>query len=209
MHAAGRYRNTADPVCAAEYMVSSYIPSLSALIKARRNWEPICRTRLASLLICEESSDTGLARRLPDASKEVSLARGHFESAGAQVLNAHTPHITVSSLRTIVRRTTAHVLHLACHGIQESNPLKSARLLQDGKFTIEDILRLNLLDAVLAYLSACQTAKGDRNAPNQAVHLAASMLFCGFKSVIGTIWCVRAIPYADAALNLLHVQAYA
>jgi CHAT domain-containing protein len=42
--------------------------------------------------------------------------------------------------------------------------------------------------AVLAFLSACRTAQGDANAPDQAVHLAASMLFCGFWSVIGTMW---------------------
>jgi CHAT domain-containing protein len=42
--------------------------------------------------------------------------------------------------------------------------------------------------ASLAFLSACQTAKGDQNQPDQAVHLAASFLFCGFKSVIATMW---------------------
>jgi hypothetical protein len=40
---------------------------------------------------------------------------------------------------------------------------------------------------MLAFLSACQTAKGDEDMPDQAVHLAASMLFCGFKSVIATM----------------------
>jgi hypothetical protein len=60
--------------------------------------------------------------------------------------------------------------------------------MNDGKLTIESVLQLDLPQAVLAYLSACQTAKGDRSAPDQAVHLAASMLFCGFRSVIGTMW---------------------
>jgi hypothetical protein len=70
----------------------------------------------------------------------------------------------------------------------KSPPLKSGLLLQDGKLSIEDILRLRLPQAMLAYLSACQTAKGDNNAPDQAIHLAASMLFSGFRSVIGTMW---------------------
>jgi CHAT domain-containing protein len=60
--------------------------------------------------------------------------------------------------------------------------------MQDGRLAIEDMLQMNLPQGVLAYLSACQTAKGDRNAPDQAVHLAASMLFCGFRSVVGTMW---------------------
>jgi CHAT domain-containing protein len=51
-------------------------------------------------------------------------------------------------------------------------------------------MQLSLPQATLAYLSACQTAKGDQNVPDQAVHIAASMLFCGFRSIIGTLWCV-------------------
>jgi CHAT domain-containing protein len=60
--------------------------------------------------------------------------------------------------------------------------------MQDGGFSIQDLIELNLPHAVLAYLSACETAKGDERAPDQAVHLAASMLFCGFRSVIATMW---------------------
>jgi CHAT domain-containing protein len=106
------------------------------------------------------------------------------------VLNAPSTHTSVAQLRAALERSPAHILHLACHGLQDSEPLKSALQLQDGKLAIEDIMQLDLPHAVLAYLSACQTAKGDRNAPDQVVHLAASMLFCGFRSVIGTMWYV-------------------
>lgn len=37
-------------------------------------------------------------------------------------------------------------------------------------------------------LSACETATGDSEQPDQAVHLAAAMLFVGFRSVIATMW---------------------
>jgi CHAT domain-containing protein len=80
------------------------------------------------------------------------------------------------------------VLHLACHGVQAPNPLQSAFLLSDGRLTIEYPIRLRMPHAVLAFLSACQTAKGSEVQPDQAIHLAASMLFCGFKSVVGTMW---------------------
>jgi CHAT domain-containing protein len=49
-------------------------------------------------------------------------------------------------------------------------------------------MKLDLKHAQLAFLSACETAKGDREQPDQAIHLAATMLFVGFKSVIGTMW---------------------
>jgi CHAT domain-containing protein len=94
----------------------------------------------------------------------------------------------VADLRSLLEETPGHILHLACHGVQDADPLGSALLMHDGKFTIENMLQLNIPKAVLAYLSACQTAKGDKNAPDQAVHLAASMLFCGFRSVVGTMW---------------------
>ena len=58
------------------------------------------------------------------------------------------------------------------------------------QLTISSLMELRLPNAVLAYLSACETAKGDKNQPDQAVHLAASMLFCGFRSVIATMWSV-------------------
>jgi hypothetical protein len=144
--------------------------------------------QIAGLVVCEDSSDNEQARYLPKVAQEVQVVRSCFESAHAQVLNAPSTHTLLSQLRALLEGTRAHILHLACHGIHDSDPLRSALVLQDGNLTIQNILDLHLPDAVLAVLSACQTAKGDRNAPDQAMHLAVSMLFCGFKGVIGTMW---------------------
>ena len=46
----------------------------------------------------------------------------------------------------------------------------------------------NLDGAFLTFLSVCETAKGDNAPPDQAIHLAAAMLFAGCKSVVGTMW---------------------
>jgi CHAT domain-containing protein len=40
----------------------------------------------------------------------------------------------------------------------------------------------------LAFLSACETAKGDEKSPDEAMHLAATMIFAGFRGVIATMW---------------------
>jgi CHAT domain-containing protein len=69
----------------------------------------------------------------------------------------------------------AHILHLACHGLQADGPLDSAFLLSDGKLTIQDLMSPRLTDAIFAFLSACQTAKGSEDLADQAVHLAASI----------------------------------
>ena len=83
----------------------------------------------------------------------------------------------------------ASVLHLACHGEQHpTNPLASGFVMRDAMLTVARLMDLNPPAAFLAFLSACETAKGDARQPDQAIHLAAAMLFAGFKSVVATMW---------------------
>jgi CHAT domain-containing protein len=186
IHAAGSYCS-ASPVCTADYVISSYIPTLVSLTKARKSWTHIARSKLAGLLICEASTTESSAAYLSNVVDEVIAVHECFTSAGAHALNPPAAHTSISELYALLKNP-AHILHMACHGIQHSDPLRSAFLLQDGRLSIEDVMQLNLPDAFLAFLSACHTAKGDHNAPDQAVHLAASMLYCGFRSVVGTMW---------------------
>jgi len=81
------------------------------------------------------------------------------------------------------------ILHLTCHGYQDfTNPLESGFVIQDSMLTVAKLMGLNLDKAFLAFLSACETAKGDKALTDQAIHLAAAMLFAGFKSVVATMW---------------------
>jgi hypothetical protein len=83
----------------------------------------------------------------------------------------------------------ATILHLACHGIQNvSKPLESGFIMHDRMMQVADLLRLDLPKARLAFLSACETAQGDMKRPDEVLHLAATMLYAGFKSVVGTMW---------------------
>lgn len=84
---------------------------------------------------------------------------------------------------------TATIMHLACHGCHHpDSPLESGFVMSDGMLTVRRLLELKLDQSFLAFLSACETAKGDMLQPDQALHLAATMLFAGFRSVIGTMW---------------------
>jgi hypothetical protein len=56
--------------------------------------------------------------------------------------------------------------------------------------TISKLMELKLDRPWFAFLSACETAKGDAEQPDQVMHLAAAMLFAGFKSVVATMWSV-------------------
>lgn len=40
----------------------------------------------------------------------------------------------------------------------------------------------------LAFLSASQPARGDKKLPDEAMHLAATLLFAGFGSLVATMW---------------------
>lgn len=86
---------------------------------------------------------------------------------------------------------TYNWVHLTCHGIHDvDSPLQSAFILQDGKLPLGMLMGKTLENAQLAFLSACQTATGDIELPNESVHLTAGMLVSGFPSVVGTMWSI-------------------
>jgi CHAT domain-containing protein len=83
----------------------------------------------------------------------------------------------------------AQLVHLACHGIQDSKQaMQSGFCLGDGRLTIARLMDLQLDKAFFAFLSACETARGDDAQPDQVIHLGAAMLFTGFQSVVATLW---------------------
>jgi len=83
------------------------------------------------------------------------------------------------------------IIHFACHGIQDvQDPLDSAFALYDQRLRLKELMSLSLNNVQLAVLSACQTATGDENLPEEAVHLAAGMLSVGYPSVIATLWSI-------------------
>jgi CHAT domain-containing protein len=79
---------------------------------------------------------------------------------------------------------------LSCHAQQDySHPLNSAFLLADGKLTVSNLMKLKMPEQTyFAFLSSCQSAAGDPTLPDEAIHLAGTMLYVGFKSVVATLW---------------------
>jgi CHAT domain-containing protein len=50
-------------------------------------------------------------------------------------------------------------------------------------------MQARLPNAELAFLSACHTAAANMGGtPNEFIHLAGALQFCGFRSVVGTLW---------------------
>jgi CHAT domain-containing protein len=115
----------------------------------------------------------------------------------ADVATLHNVNIVghLASSTTVAKTAesiqVANIMHLACHGIQDPlDATKSGFCLGDGRLSISDLMQLDIKHGFLAFLSACETARGSEDQPDQAMHLAAAMLFVGFKSVVATMWLV-------------------
>lgn len=80
--------------------------------------------------------------------------------------------------------------HFACHSHLEEQPLNSWFQLHKGEhLTVIDLAKAQLPNAEFAFLSACHSAAGNiYSTPDESIHLAAALQFCGFRSVIGTLW---------------------
>jgi CHAT domain-containing protein len=140
------------------------------------------------LAIGEDCSTVSTMSTLQNIDQEMAHIRS---TAQASRLNCTVE--TIASGATVERVTdriqSSQFAHLACHGTQDpDNALQSGFHLSDGKLTVSKLMTLNLDKAWFAYLSACETAKGDEEQPDQVVHLAAAMLHAGFKSVVATMW---------------------
>lgn len=184
LHAAGRHTGQTK-ICTSDFVVSSYTPSLSALIKTRTGYTPISNKSMKTVVLAEANA-VGF-RPLPKVEAEVEAVAGKMKSASVECVVDLAPCVDT----TIMALPSAHILHLACHGVQKEQALESHFALHDGPLTISMLAELNLPQAILAFLSACETAKGDEKQPDQTMHLAASLLFCGFRSVIGTMWAMH------------------
>jgi CHAT domain-containing protein len=80
-------------------------------------------------------------------------------------------------------------VHLTCHGhLNLEDPLTSCFALHDARLSLASIVQEKLPNAELAFLSACHSAGGDPNTPDEILHLAAGMQFAGFRGVVGTMW---------------------
>jgi CHAT domain-containing protein len=61
-------------------------------------------------------------------------------------------------------------------------------------------MQARLPNAEFAFLSACHSAAGDNlGTPNEVIHLAAAMQFCGFRSIVGTLWAMEDVDGQDIA----------
>lgn len=197
LHAAGIYTEPDGPRVF-NHIVSSYTSSLIAL---SRSSDMIKRQESnPSVLVVTQPATPGKTP-LPgtvDEGHRIQQLLADSHIAG-QVLN--DDQATASAVSAVIAQYPW--VHLACHGSQHpSDATQSAFHLYDGPLSLADLMRTTSDDAELAFLSACQTATGDENNPEESVHLAAGMLAVGFKGVVATMWSI-----GDAVAPVV-VEAY-
>jgi tetratricopeptide (TPR) repeat protein len=176
LHAAGPYRPGQKNL--PDIYISSYTTTLSALIRARSNTSG--QYIVPKLLVVGQPGET-----LPNVKVEINNLRqlGDFvdvlvgpEANRDKVLHCLQQHSWA---------------HFACHGRlgDITQPFRASfELHGSSSLTLLDLIRAKLPNAELAFLSACHSADGGSITPDETIHLAAALQFCGFRSVVGTLW---------------------
>ncbi|EIN08653.1 hypothetical protein PUNSTDRAFT_135030 [Punctularia strigosozonata HHB-11173 SS5] len=181
MHAAGN----SSGVCTSDYVVSSYTPSLGALVEARKQRDVSVPPSAARVVLVAQPNVVGNAT-LPVAAAEVSqLATLHPPEQtiriDQEVLESPTDRggrsaAAVTDVYEAIRH--ASVVHLACHAKQDrGDPMSSGFVLEGGMLTIADIARARMPRAFFAFLREMY----DLDGPDVAKEVHEALLNGGYE----------------------------
>ncbi|KAJ7136774.1 CHAT domain-containing protein, partial [Mycena epipterygia] len=186
IHAAGVYRSDGTD-CVSDYVVSSYTPTITALL------DPPSHTATSFKMTVVIEPEAPNCSPLPGAHQELRKIAERVPNKWLTTLGDTSPATIATAL---IHLRESSIVHFACHGIQDlKQPLDSGLILTNGRLKVSDIMfkpqNENIKDVEktmsLAFLSACETAQGDTTTPDEAMHLAATLLFVGFRGVVATM----------------------
>ena len=171
-----------------DFVISSYVPTLNVLAPSL---DPdVASSGDLRLLAVPQPPSDGLPQ-LPGVATELERIRAVIRnSPSARMTLLESSVGTVEEVLSLMNE--ADWVHFACHGIQDTaSPTESGLCLADRRrLKISDIIALSRPRGGLAFLSACQTAMGDEGLSDEAIHIAAGMLFAGYAGVVGTMWSI-------------------
>ena len=185
LHAAGPYRKGQRNL--PHLYISSYTPTLATLIRARRPDLSNSATGKKHFIAIGQAKAAGESELL-SVGVELDIIR--------QRVDGLATFTRIDSEESCTHRVVEELgknewVHLAFHGLPNpKEPFESAFALHDGHFTIQKIIGCDLKNPEFAYLSACHTTVGDKESPDEVIHLASAVQFVGFRSAIGTMWAV-------------------
>ena len=173
--------------------IPSYTPSLSALIESRNASQQVPGKPSLLLVALPEDDLTGV-------KGEIKVIRKLEEQATVMALvsSEATPTSVASGLRG------SRLAHFACHGkLETGKPFNASFKLHGGScLTLLEIVRSRLPDAEFAFLSCCHVAEiTEDSVADEGLHLTSAMQYCGFRSVVGTMWEMADTDGRDLAKN--------
>ncbi|KAI9454289.1 CHAT domain-containing protein [Lactarius psammicola] len=160
--------------------ICSYTPTLSALIQSRNRDSGSRSSDQPSLLLVAQPDPS-----LPTVGGEIQVVQALDTKVTGLISEAATPAAVIDGFHH------HQFIHFACHGTLEAGkPFKAGFELYGGeRLTLLEIVRSHLPTAEFAFLSACHTAEvTEGSVVDEGLHLAAVVQYCGFRSVVGTMW---------------------
>jgi CHAT domain-containing protein len=190
LHAMGPVRSDGHvKLYFSDLYITSYTPTLSALIEARK---PSAQTFTEpSILLVAQPDAT-----MPNVLREMRVVQAVSQSVTTLPWKTATPPAALEHLRD------HRFAHISCHGILETGkPFDASFNLYEGaRLTLLDIVRAQLPTAEFAFLSACHTAElTEESIADEGLHLTGAVQYCGFRSVVGTMWAMADIDGPDLA----------
>ncbi|KAG1793550.1 CHAT domain-containing protein [Suillus plorans] len=188
LHAAHPFQTKADrsgkEPCLEDLYICSYTPTLSALIRSRQLMKK--RVPPSFVAIGQGQPGAGKGKALLAVDSELELVHKLVPATANRTTISGDEATRAGALSALQQNTW---VHLACHGKQDpTQPYDSHFVMRDEHLTLLDIMERHIPQAEFAFLSACHTAVGDEEMPDEVIHLAAGIQFSGFKSVVGTLW---------------------
>ncbi|KAG2040035.1 CHAT domain-containing protein [Suillus americanus] len=188
LHAAHPFRtnrNRSKEPCLEDLYICSYTPTLSALVRSRQMMKKPVTPSFVT--IGQGRPGAGKCTTLSVAiDSELELVHELVPATANRGTVSGDAATRAGALKALEENTW---VHLACHAKQDpTQPYNSHFTMRDRHLTLLDIMEKRVPDAEFAFLSACHTAVGDEETPDEVIHLAAALQFSGFKSVVGTLW---------------------
>ena len=202
LHAAGyHYANSSRTVL--DRVVSSYSPSIKALLYARRYTARTNPSTTFDQALLISMPETRQLPPLPFAKAEVKMLSQLLSSLPGLKLKELT---NPSKEEVLGDLNVSKIFHFAGHGRSDHvDPSKSCLLLDDWQenlLTVEDLmgLKLSLNSPYLCYLSGCETGLTQVDKLlDEGIHLMSACQLAGFRHVIGSLWGIGDAASVDIA----------
>ncbi|MGW5768816.1 CHAT domain-containing protein [Streptomyces longwoodensis] len=195
LHTAG-YHGTAEsplPLTVLDRAVSSYTPTLRALLQARTEHRPSAAEAATDRLLVVAVEEATGQPRLHSVDRELQALSQLVTPGRLTVLRG-----TDADRRSVCEELERHQwVHFICHGDQNlAQPSEGGLLMSDATLTVRDISARHFRGE-FAGLSACKTAVGGKELLDETITLATALHYSGYRHVVAALWSVDDEAAAD------------